>query len=476
MGDNAGMDWGETFRLMRRFFAGLAGRMLVIATAVVVTADALLLGASLGNFHDAWLRQRVDAAQIAALAMEAAPADKLAEQLERELLANAQVTEVALHRDETRVLTLNSSLPEGATMRIVDLRANRGLSAVVDGISVLAAAPGRHARILAAPRFESGSLIEVVLSEDQLKRDLGAHANRAFVETLVVSLLVGGVLYAALFYLFVRRVRRLTGAIEDFGKRPQDATLMMPAPHGDDELARAERALDRMGEEVRTALRQRERLAGLGAAVAKIAHDLRNSLAAAQLVSERLAGSEDPKVRQSAPRLARAIARASALAEAALRFGKADEPRPALRDVDVAGALDEAAGEALARHPRVAWRNAAATAVVRADPDNLHRILSNLIRNAAEAMTDRPDPLIRAEVARAGDAVAIDIIDNGPGVPYSMRDQLFQPFATAHRDSGVGLGLAIARELARAQGGDVVLAASNEDGSNFRVTLQPSAP
>jgi signal transduction histidine kinase len=74
-----------------------------------------------------------------------------------------------------------------------------------------------------------------------------------------------------------------------------------------------------MESQVRGALRQRARLAGLGAAVAKLAHDLRNSLATAQLVTETLAASDDPKVRQTAPRLERVIARAGGLAEAALR-------------------------------------------------------------------------------------------------------------------------------------------------------------
>ena len=192
-------------------------------------------------------------------------------------------------------------------------------------------------------------------------------------------------------------------------------------------------------------------------------------------MSERLSGSDDPKVRQSAPRLERAIARAANLAEAALKFGKADEPRPELRSVNVHAALEEAASDALAGHPLIAWSNGAdIAAAVHADPDNLHRILVNLLRNAAEALRDHPKGRIEGMVTRKAGSVDIDIVDTGRGVPGDIRDALFQPFATAHRDSGVGLGLAIARELARAQGGEVTLASSDARGSCFRVTLPSS--
>ncbi len=473
------MTWGKSLRDLRaragRYVGGLPGQMLVLSIAVVIAADALLLGPSLGNFHDDWLRRRVDAAQIAALAVEAAPRDQVADRLERELLDNAGVKVVALHRAEGRVLTLESTLPAGALIRTVDLRSPRRLAAIADGASMLWAPQPRFVRALASPRFESGNFIEIVLSEQALKRDLVRHARRAFLESLVVSLLVGAILYAALLLLVVRRIRRLTTAIEAFGKRPQDASIAMAPSHGDDELSRTEVALARMGEDVRGALRQRERLAGLGAAVAKIAHDLRNSLATAQLVSERLSGSDDPKVRQSAPRLERAIARAANLAEAALKFGKADEPRPQLQSVNVHAALEEAAGDALAGHPHIVWVNSAdVAACVRADADNLHRILVNLLRNAAAVLRDDPAARIEGAVTPAAGGYDIDVIDTGPGVAPDIRAALFQPFAAAQRDSGVGLGLAIARELARAQGGDVTLASSDAGGSCFRVTLPAS--
>jgi signal transduction histidine kinase len=459
---------GELAERASRGARGLAGQMLALTVMVVIAVDALLLPPSLGNFHDNWLQDRVDAAYSAAVVAEAADASH-----RRDLLSVAGVSEIVLHRPGAPTFRLQGVEPDAPT-RTVDLRRWRVVRPMADALSMLVRRRREYLRVIAPPRDEPDALIETVVREIDLKIDLGWHARRALLETLIASLLAGACLYAALVLLVVRRIRRMTGAIEAFGKRPGDLSLTAASPPSDDELGRAEAALGRMSEEVRAALRQKERLAGLGAAVAKIAHDLRNSLAAAQLVSERLSGSDDPKVRQSAPRLERAIARAVALAEAALRFGKADEPRPTPVHVNVYGALDEAADEALARHPDVAWSNAAPPLGVRADPDALHRILSNLIRNAAEAVAGVEGPRIVASAAATGDAVEIDIEDNGPGVPAGIREQIFQPFATAQRPSGVGLGLAIARELARAQGGDVELVTEHGGGARFRVTLPAS--
>jgi len=472
---NPVMVWGsDPFDLRARagrYFGGLAGQLLALTVAFVTLADVALIGPSLGAFHDDWLRSRVDAAQVAALAREAAPTGALTEQLEQELLLNAGVRVVALQRDEERVLTLQSNVPADVEMRTVDLRTNRAGVSVLDALSGLFAPKDRLVRVLAAPRYETGRFIEVVISEQQLKRELGVHARQLLINTVLVSLIVGGLLYAALLALVVRRIVRLSGAIEAFGKRPDDPAVRFRPSGGDDEIARAELALAGMEEDVRAALREKNRLAALGSAVAKLAHDLRNSLATAQLVTERLAGSEDPQVRQSAPRLERAIARAAALAEATLRYGKADELPAQRRSVAVREIVEEAADEVLAPYAGVAWRNRIeGTVAAVADPEQLHRIFANLIRNAAQALAGRSDCWIEASARLNDRRVEIEIVDNGPGVPDEVRPRLFEPFASAQRDGGVGLGLAIARELAHGMGGEVTLCAV-DGGACFRVSL-----
>jgi signal transduction histidine kinase len=235
-----------------------------------------------------------------------------------------------------------------------------------------------------------------------------------------------------------------------------------------------------MQADLRTALNSRARLAALGEAVAKINHDLKNMLTSAQIASERLAALKDPKVSQALPRLERALDRAVKLASGVLAYGKTQEAAPEPRAVPLAAAVQSAAEEArLAENDvRLVCRIAAAEQV-KADPDQLHRILANLLRNAREAMEHqegraRPGR-IDVTLARADNASLIRVADNGPGLPERARERLFQPFAGSGRPDGAGLGLAIARELAHGHGGDLTLVETSEKGSTFEVRL-PGAP
>ena len=95
-----------------------------------------------------------------------------------------------------------------------------------------------------------------------------------------------------------------------------------------------------------------------------------------------------------------------------------------------------------------------------ADRDHLFRILSNLVRNAIEAIEGAPAALhgeIRVKAWREGRRVLVEVHDNGPGVPQKARDHLFEAFTGSQRKGGTGLGLAIAAEIVGVHGGHVRL-------------------
>jgi signal transduction histidine kinase len=236
-----------------------------------------------------------------------------------------------------------------------------------------------------------------------------------------------------------------------------------------DELGHAQRELAAMQETVRQALRQKERLAALGTAVAKINHDLRNILATARLVSEGLSGSVAPEVRRVTPRLVAAIDRAVALCTRTLTFTGEGVPAPvrrrfALRPLaeELAAMIERPGDEGFALANEIA-----PTLMVEADREQLFRVLQNLMLNAAEAGARRARIRARAE---ANDTV-IELADNGPGLAPKARDNLFRPFAGSARPGGTGLGLAIAREVLRAHGGDIALAESTAAGTVFVLRL-----
>jgi signal transduction histidine kinase len=220
-------------------------------------------------------------------------------------------------------------------------------------------------------------------------------------------------------------------------------------------------------------LRQKDRLAALGAAVARIQHELRNILTTAQLASDRLAASEDPIVKRLAPGLVASIARAIALATSTLKFGKVEERLPEKTAVDLRALVDEVAQAALGASPQIGVDNRIGAGVVAdADREQLFRMTLNLVRNAAEALASRETGgSICVSAAPAGRSIEIDVADNGPGVPEAVLGKLFEPFASAARPGGTGLGLAIARDLARGHGGDLSLVSTGPKGSVFRITL-----
>ena len=225
------------------------------------------------------------------------------------------------------------------------------------------------------------------------------------------------------------------------------------------EFVAAARALETLQRNTLLALRQRERLADIGEAVAKINHDIRNVLSSATLVADRILSSEDPRVRRMAPHIVRSLEQSVALCQSMMDYlaeTPAAEPvRFAMQE------LVEEIAESAAIEVRYDGPDE-----VRLDRTMMSRILLNLARNAANAGASR----ISIDVWRAGRLGVIDIADDGPGIPREHWENLFLAFRSKQR-GGTGLGLAIARDLAVAQGGALKLTRSTEDDSEFRLQL-----
>ncbi len=109
----------------------------------------------------------------------------------------------------------------------------------------------------------------------------------------------------------------------------------------------------------------------------------------------------------------------------------------------------------------------------RLDSDFLEQILGNLISNVEKYASAGESLIVRSRLN--GDTLVIDVIDDGPGIPASDRDRIFEPFVRVSQDisnaAGTGIGLSICRKLAQEHGGDVRISAS-ESGCHFEVTLK----
>lgn len=240
------------------------------------------------------------------------------------------------------------------------------------------------------------------------------------------------------------------------------------------ELREAEEALKALQTQLTGALRQKERLAQLGGAVARISHDLRNILTTAQLLTDRIEASKDPAVARAAPKLVTSISRAVALCEATLTFGKAEEAPPSLaRFMALTLAEEVIEAERLAGNGLVDFvTDIPASLTIRADREQIYRVLSNLTRNARQAIEAAGvDGTVEIGAGEEEAGWWVRVGDTGPGLPQRTRDHLFQPFQGGNRKGGTGLGLTIAAELVRGHGGRLDLVRSDENGTEFLAHL-----
>ncbi len=452
-----------------RWRDSLSFRLFLIAIASVLVVEALIFIPSATNFRNNWLEDQIEAGRLAALALEAAPSRMVSEELEQDLLESAMVLAVAELYDERRDMILNPGQEICCTRKIILFDETPDFSEISDTLGTFFAPKDRFL-VLRAAGSRPGRAIEIVVDESGLRGELEDYGRNILVLSLIISAFTGGLIYLMLVMTVVRPIRRVTQSVEQIGDEPGSwKRRLSPTPRGD-EIGRAQNALSNMEEAVSNAFRQQERLAQLGEAVAKINHDLRNSLATAQLVSDSLSRSEDPRVAKSLPRLERALERAINLASDTLKYGRSSVPDSNIQDVRLFDIAEEAAAEALAAYGDITFNNEVdLQANAKADPDHLHRICANLIRNAAEAMDGK------GAISIGYDGAVLSVADNGPGLPEQARTNLFKAFAGSTRRDGTGLGLALSRDLARAMGGDLELGETGENGTRFVIFLPTEA-
>jgi len=447
------------------FWRGLSSRLLWLTIFVVMLAEVFIYAPSVARYRLVYLQERIAASHLATLALEASPNHKLAPELEAEILDHAGAFGVTLYKlGQAGHLMLSRDMPPMVN-ETFDLRRETFFGLIADSFSALARSGRYIIRVIAPSPRDPKTLVEVTLDEAVMRAGMYDYSERILVLSLGIAFATAAAVYLALQLMIVRPMRRLTENMMAFGDDPETAPPIEPGSRTD-EVGVAQHALAEMETGLRASLRERARLATLGAAVTRINHDLRNILQTAQLISDRLASVADPAVRKMAPGLMAAIDRAIALCGRTVDYAQSDQSarraRVALRPLvaEAASTLAEPRGVAV---EIVAGDDAA----VSGDRNQLFRVFANLIGNAAEAGAKR----VRVEVAATADMLVVTVADDGTGIPEDVKDTLFTPFARSSRPGGSGLGLAIVRETLRAHGGDILLAASGPKGTTFRLRL-----
>lgn len=473
-------------RLWRRASTGwelvahsLSGRLLLLTVLYVLLTEVLILLPTLGRYYTSLLESRIANAEIAILPFTERGGEQLSQSLREQLLARAGAAAVMLARPDQRELFLAYEEPTHFDLTI-DLRGRDPFVQIGHALDCLFLGDNRILHVVAATRIVHAQTVELITNEAPVRADLLSYAGQLVIVALGISLATGVLVFLSLYAVLVRPMRRLTRAMIRFHENPEDASRIVGPSDRKDEIGLAERELAAMQRDILGYLQQKARLAALGSAVAKIQHDLRNILSSAQLASDRLARVEDPVVKRLAQRIVTSLDHAVTLATRIMRFGRADEHPPRWEKFRLASLLDEVGEAAIAGEPNestIVYENRVDPAFeVVADREQLFRVFLNLVRNAGDAVKSRERGYIGVRAARNEAGFSVYIDDNGSGIPGHVSEKLFQPFAVSTRSDGVGLGLAIARDLARAHGGEVALDSTSESGTCFRVAIPNNSP
>jgi len=465
---------------------GLPTKLIMLTAVFVLVAEALIFLPSIASYRVSWLQERLTAAQLAALTSDAFPGGQIPSALRADLLRTAQVKAIASRTAGERRLVFP---PEGdlsidyvyylppepnSFWEALSTRFEQAKDAVGTLLS-----SDRVIRVVGHSGPDNNGLIEIVIPEAPLKAAMIRYGMNILWLSIILSLLTACVVYFALSRLFVKPLTQITTNMLHFAENPEDQSRIMPDTGRRDEVGVAERELASMQRQLSSLLAQKNRLAQLGMAVSKINHDLRNMLANAQLISDRLVSIQDPTVQRFVPKLIASLDRAIQFCNSSLQFGGVSEAAPRRELLPLKPLVEEVAdSQGLPREGSVAFvTDIDPTVLIDADHEHLFRALSNLIRNAAQAVESiegKTDGKVRVAAHREGRKVIIDVMDNGAGVPKKARENLFKAFQASTKKGGTGLGLAITAELVQAHGGTLTLVDS-EKGAHFRIEL-PDRP
>jgi signal transduction histidine kinase len=306
----------------------------------------------------------------------------------------------------------------------------------------------------------------VQASLSNLRRSLALAWFATVVVALVVSLLITQRL--------LEPIRVLDRAAAEITS--QNYSYRVPV-RGDDELSRLAATFNEMCDSIERAradLIRQEQINTIGRLGSSLVHDLRNPLAAIYGGAEMLMDGHLPP--EHTKRIAVNIYHASHRMQELLRDllhvsrGETGNLEPCrLRDIVEAAAESI---EPVSPRVRIKCSIPDLTEVV-VDRTRAERVFSNLLSNAAEAMPDGGDIFVYAK--EEPDAVMVYVEDTGPGVPEEVRSQLFRPFVTAGKRSGLGLGLTLSRQTMLEIGGDLQLVSQFGTGACFRLRF-PKAP
>lgn len=458
---------------------GLSIKLLVLTVLFVMIAEVLIFLPSIANFKLRWLEERLGTAAAVSVVLVQEDSESLPRTLQDDVLMAIGAKAIAVREGGVSRLLVIAEMPPEVDEHI-DLAHTGPVAALSGALDTLFFGGQRMLRVFGKVG-ESATEFELVIPDKRLRAAMLVYSRNVALLSLVISLFTATLVYAAIDRIMIRPIRAMTSSMLAFAREPDDPGRVIAPEDRSDEIGVAERELADMQQRLQKTLGEQKHLADLGLAVSKINHDMRNILASAQLLSDRLRGVRDPSVQAFAPKLLGALDRAVSYSEGVLAYGRTQEAPPSRRRLRLKRLVDEVQDLlGVDQAGGIEFVNAVEAGFeVDADSDQLFRVLTNLSRNAIQAMSmdDAASVVRRVTISaeRIGSVSRILVTDTGPGLPQKARENLFAAFRGSARSGGTGLGLAIAHELVRAHGGSLELVESIGGRTVFSVSI-PDQP
>jgi signal transduction histidine kinase len=295
------------------------------------------------------------------------------------------------------------------------------------------------------------------------------------------SLVLGAFIGSVALALALVQAQRLGRRIQELERRTRQIASgdfsSMPVPAGDDEIRDLTRSVNEMAQqlaEFQKKVEQSERLRLLGQVSGGLAHQMRNGLTGARLAVQLFLRESAGVVDRSA--LEVALRQLTLLETHVRRFLDLGRAGPARHEAQDLGALVSEAVELLrpqCRHAGIelTWQAPSGPFTMIGDAGQLGQVVVNLLGNAVDAAG--PGGTVEVVLKREAERFVLEVIDSGPGPAAEVAGRLFEPFVTS-KPEGVGLGLAVAKQVAEGHGGQVGW--QRRDGRTcFRVELPARA-
>ncbi len=371
----------------------------------------------------------------------------------------------SVHSEYIHKRVPESAMADLATMNRIIIPEEEGDRKYLSDYTNLYSASGERIAILNLPYIQDSSV-----NQSDLEGFLGS------IGVVYLFILLGGI--GLTFYLS----KSITSNLTELSDRMQHVDLNKRNEpfdwKSDDEIGKLVNAYNMMLEkleESRQELSKTERESAWREMARQVAHEIKNPLTPIKLSVQHLqatANYDDQAWREKFKRtMTTIIQQIESLSNIASEFSDFAKMPQAKAEVT---SLSEAIGAVVELYSDVPFllttRLPENDIKAFIDPEQLGRVLNNLIKNAKHAVVDSESPKVEIGLAQEGDATIITITDNGSGIEEDLKDKIFRPNFTT-KSSGTGLGLSICKQIVESAGGSITFESSLSEGTQFTIAL-----